>query len=94
MLKQKDQAMNSLESLWNAVLARIAADAPRTARRAVFAAFVVLGAGAVFGADEKKDAVPAPAPIPAQTTASPEAAPGAEKPPGEPPEVVPTSRTS
>ena len=41
----------------------------------------MLGAGVVFGADEKKDVAPAPAPIPAQTTASPEAAPGAEKPP-------------
>ena len=42
--------MNSLESLWNAALARLAA-------------FVMLGAGVVFGADEKKDVAPAPAPL-------------------------------
>ena len=67
-------------------LARIADYAPGSVRRTVFTAFVVLGVGVVFGADEKKDA--APAPVSSGKSALPASDGSAPKPQTEPPAWV------
>ena len=67
-------------------LARIADYAPGSVRRTVFTALVVLGVGVVFGADEKKDA--APAPVFSGKSALPASDGSAPKPPTEPPAWV------